>query len=68
MHLGIYNSSMDAHLKSSLNIRDQIWENPPYGIRAQFTQSVFLVLVVAQIENGQSPDFVICDRIWENPP
>ena len=37
-------------------ICDRIWENPPYGIRAQFAQSAFLV---AQAEICQSPDFVI---------
>ena len=31
------------------NLNSQIWENPPYGINAQFTQCAFLV----------SPDFVI---------
>jgi predicted RNA methylase len=35
---------------------DQIWENPPYGIRARFAQSTFLV---AQVEICQSPHFVI---------
>ena len=37
-------------------IYDRIWENPPYGIRARFAQSAFLV---AQVEICQSPDFVI---------
>jgi hypothetical protein len=39
-----------------LHICDWIWENPPYGIRVRFVQSVFLV---AQVEICQSPDFVI---------
>jgi hypothetical protein len=38
------------------NVCDRIWENPPYGIRARFAQSAFLV---AQVENYQSPAFVI---------
>ena len=37
-------------------ICDGIWENPPYGINAQFAQCVFLV---HQVQNCQSPDFVI---------
>ena len=37
-------------------ICDRIWENPPYGIRARFAQSAFLV---AHIKICQSPDFVI---------
>ena len=37
-------------------ICDRIWENPPYGIRAQFAQCAFLV---AQVEICQSPDFVM---------
>ena len=50
---------------------DRIWENPPYGIRAQFAQCAFLV---AKVEICQSPDFVIyvsnnpssncCRRLW----
>ena len=38
------------------NICDQIWENPPYGIRARFAHSAFLV---AQVQICHSPDFVI---------
>ena len=49
-----------AKLKSAKisysRICDQIWENPPYGIRARFAQCAFLV---AQVEICQSPDFVI---------
>ena len=35
---------------------DRIWENPAYGINAQFTQCAFLV---CQVKNYGSPDFVI---------
>ena len=52
---------------------DWIWENPPHGIRARFAQCAFLVfslvvvvVVVAQVEIYQSPDFVI--YILNNPP
>ena len=38
------------------SICDRIWENPPYGINAQFAQCAFLVLLV---KNCQSSDFVI---------
>ena len=37
-------------------ICDRIWENPPYGINAQFAQCAFLVPLV---RNCQSSDFVI---------
>ncbi len=41
----------------SVNDRDRIWQNLPYGIRARLAQSAFLV---AQVEICQkSPDFVI---------
>ena len=35
---------------------DRIWENPPYGINAQFAQCAFLV---PRVKNCQSSDFVI---------
>ena len=40
----------------SVIIGDRIWENPPYGINAQFAQCAFLVPLV---RNCQSSDFVI---------
>ena len=44
------------HLLCLLSICDRIWENPPYGINAQFAQCAFLVPLV---RNCQSSDFVI---------
>ena len=41
---------------SFFSICDQIWENPPYWINAQFVQCMFSV---PQVKNCQSPDFVI---------
>ena len=37
-------------------ICERLWENPAYGIRVQFVQCAFLV---PQVENHESPDFVI---------
>ena len=37
-------------------ICDRIWENPAYGINAQFAQCAFLVPLV---KNYESPDFAI---------
>jgi hypothetical protein len=46
-----------AWVSHKIDICDRIWENPPYGIRARFAQSVFLV---AQVENCPSTPFIIC--------
>ena len=56
---GLSSISQDLRRTSSLverDICDRIWENPPYEIRARFTQCAFLV---AQVQICQSPDFVI---------
>ena len=55
LHACFRNHACNMH-KISNSIYDQIWENPPYGIRARFAQCAFLV---AKVEICQSPHFVI---------
>ena len=61
----LHQSDIISHKKEVINIMpgqcntiicDRIWENPAYGINAQFTQCTFLV---PQVKNDESPDFVI---------
>ena len=56
------NFQKHAHFRVCNTICDRTWENLVYGINAQFVQCWFLVpqgLLVPQVKNYESPNFVI---------